>query len=171
MRNVQFKTANREIDPQRQDFHWLPESTIRHVDYPADAMVLERMENGDFYGFLQEVKTPSLDMPADGTASRASGGRVAGHQASARRVFGPIAAELSTLSDRLQRIDYARMKIDYRKGRAAEAGADRQHAGRDGRPASEASGRAASRSTSKSREIVAPAAERWKHRCAATSRC
>ena len=53
VRSIQFKTANREFDPARQDFRWVPDGNIRQVEHPAEVMVLERLENGDFYGFLR----------------------------------------------------------------------------------------------------------------------
>ncbi len=49
---VRFKTANREFDPQRQDFRWVLESDLAGHEYPPDAMVLERQANGEFYGRL-----------------------------------------------------------------------------------------------------------------------
>ena len=51
--SIQFKTANREQDPQRQDFRWIKDDAIRAIDYPPDVLVLERVENGDFYGFVK----------------------------------------------------------------------------------------------------------------------
>ncbi len=40
VRSVQFKTANREFDARREDFHWIDAAKIRQVDRPADAMTL-----------------------------------------------------------------------------------------------------------------------------------
>ena len=60
-RSTQFKTGNREQDPGRQDFHWVRDSAIRQLDYPENVLVLERSENGDFYGFLDRVDGPDTD--------------------------------------------------------------------------------------------------------------
>jgi phosphate transport system permease protein len=58
--SVQVKTANRELDPQRQDFRWIQADAIRATAQPADACVLERIENGDFYGYVKGVAGPDL---------------------------------------------------------------------------------------------------------------
>ena len=58
--SVQVKTANRELDPQRQDFRWIKADAIRATAQPADACVLERIENGDFYGYVKGVAGPDL---------------------------------------------------------------------------------------------------------------
>ena len=62
--SFQYKTANRELDPRREDFHWVAEDAVRRVEYPAGVVVLERAENGDFYGFLKDLQTPTLEVPA-----------------------------------------------------------------------------------------------------------
>ena len=58
--SVQLKTANRELDPQRQDFRWIKADAIRATAQPAEACVLERIENGDFYGYVKGVAGPDL---------------------------------------------------------------------------------------------------------------
>ena len=65
--SVQFKTANRELDPQRLDFRWIPDDAIQELTYPDDVVVLERMENGDFFGVLDRVDATGLDVPAVGS--------------------------------------------------------------------------------------------------------
>jgi phosphate transport system permease protein len=113
--SVQLKTANREFDRQRQDFRWVEEPTIRQMERPADVYVLERLENGDFYGFLRDVKTPGLDVPLEGDLpSRLRTALVTIAQRRDREL-NPLTAELSALSDRLQGIRNAIMKIDYRQ--------------------------------------------------------
>ncbi len=54
--SFQFKTGNRELDPQRSDFRWYKEGEIEAIAYPPDVFVLERQENGDFYGYLKDVQ-------------------------------------------------------------------------------------------------------------------
>lgn len=63
VRSRQFKTGNRELDRERQDYHWLPEKTIQSIDYPAGAYTVERMQNGNFYGYLDHLELPSLEVP------------------------------------------------------------------------------------------------------------
>ncbi len=122
VRSTQFKTGNRELDPRRQDFHWISAKTIRRVDYPSGAVVLERIENGDFYGFLRELKTPALKLPAGGAPGERFHAALAALQRRRREVLEPLAARLSTLSDQLDQVSYAAMKVDYQRDRAAAEG-------------------------------------------------
>ena len=39
------------------DFRWYEQGKIESIEYPADVFVLERQENGDFYGYLKDVRT------------------------------------------------------------------------------------------------------------------
>ena len=126
--SVQFKTANRELDARRQDFRWIPEGSIRGVAHPAAAMVLERAENGDFYGFLEDLKTPTLEVPARATLGERFDSALAAVSRRRRDVLEPIAAELSALNDRLQQLHYATMKLDYQKSRALAGGDPRDAA-------------------------------------------
>ena len=48
---LQFKIGNRDL--YGLDFRWQDEKGIRKLSYPAEAYVLERMEYGNFYGFLK----------------------------------------------------------------------------------------------------------------------
>ena len=48
-----LKTGNRKLTGK--DFNWLLEPRIMAVDMPADAMVVERHEWGNFYGFLLDI--------------------------------------------------------------------------------------------------------------------
>jgi phosphate transport system permease protein len=47
---LQFKVGNREL--YGLDFRWVDESAIERITYPDEAVVLERMEYGNFYGTL-----------------------------------------------------------------------------------------------------------------------
>jgi len=48
-----LKTGNRRFSPP--DFQWLFERDVSSIEYPEDAVVLERMEWGNAYGFLVSV--------------------------------------------------------------------------------------------------------------------
>ena len=82
--------------------------------------VLERLENGDFYGFLQAVHAPAVGRAA------ASGNLLARFAAALeavrrqrRDVVEPIVAELGSLSDRLQDVNDALLHLAYRQRHAA----------------------------------------------------
>lgn len=47
---VQLKTGNRDV--YGLDFRWIDEAEIRSREYPYGAVVFERLEWGDFYGFV-----------------------------------------------------------------------------------------------------------------------
>ncbi|NKB25601.1 MAG: hypothetical protein GKR87_14750 [Kiritimatiellae bacterium] len=47
---IQIKTGNRDL--YGFDFKWIPESEIREITHPVEAVVLEREEYGNFYGFI-----------------------------------------------------------------------------------------------------------------------
>ncbi|MBI4383161.1 MAG: phosphate ABC transporter permease PstA [Nitrospinae bacterium] len=51
---VKIKQANRDI--YGADFVWMDEDRIASEERPGDAVVFERYEWGDFYGFIKEVK-------------------------------------------------------------------------------------------------------------------
>lgn len=57
---LQLKIGNREINGL--DFTWISESDIRSRSYPEDIYVIERQENGNFYGTLAEVHSPGISV-------------------------------------------------------------------------------------------------------------
>jgi phosphate transport system permease protein len=52
-----FKIGNRDITGL--DFRWVLKSSIGERSFPAEIMILERREWGNFYGYLQNVKEDS----------------------------------------------------------------------------------------------------------------
>lgn len=121
VRSVQLKTANRELDTQRQDFHWYDLATIRQQSCPAEVYVLERIENGNFIGFLEDLKTPQLDLPATGDLSSRLAAACA--EIRSRRVHDlePIAAKHKALNHDLQDLRYAILKLKFRQSHAPES--------------------------------------------------
>jgi phosphate transport system permease protein len=103
---VQLKTGNREIDSQRIDFHWYPVDKIAVKDYPADFYVVERWENGDFYGCLTEIRDEEL-LQAIADVRRRQANEVK-----------PIADRLLSLSYRLQSARTTILKLEYQARRA-----------------------------------------------------
>lgn len=130
--SVQFKTANRELDPHRQDFRWIRQSDIVEVAYPEAVCVLERLENGDFFGYLTSVAGPDVKAPADrqtgdspGQESALIQGLAAGLEnvrARAARELAPIDRQLFLLANELQRLRHQERRLRYRLGQWAEEG-------------------------------------------------
>lgn len=55
---LQFKIGNRDLNGL--DFRWIDEADIAELSTPPDAISLERIEYGNFYGFLQQVAPGEL---------------------------------------------------------------------------------------------------------------
>jgi phosphate transport system permease protein len=124
VRSVQLKTANRELDPQRLDFHWYDQSTIRQVTHPPAVFVLERIEHGNFHGMLAQLKTTHLDLPAEADLVRQF--RAAWDEVRQQRAtdLDPLAAKLSALNRRLQSQRQAILVLEYRRKQAGLAEAE-----------------------------------------------
>jgi phosphate transport system permease protein len=52
---IRLKLGNRDLTGS--DFGWVDEATVVSRDRPADAVLLERREWGNFYGFLREIRS------------------------------------------------------------------------------------------------------------------
>ncbi|MEW6500273.1 MAG: phosphate ABC transporter permease PstA [Thermodesulfobacteriota bacterium] len=106
----QFKVANREM--YGLDFRWLDAAAIRQLSEPQDALVVERLENGNFHGFLREIRFPNQPpQPASDTASLTK----------ARQAIIPLLAEvdrlnasIATLNARLEKIQGQLAKLRFR---------------------------------------------------------
>ena len=59
---LQLKVGNRDIFGQ--DFRWIDEKDIASRSQPADAVLIERREHGDFFGFLNGVSAEGLTLAA-----------------------------------------------------------------------------------------------------------
>ena len=62
IRRLQLKVGNRDI--YGQDFRWIDEQDITSRTLPADAVLLERREHGNYFGFLQGVTAEGLKLTA-----------------------------------------------------------------------------------------------------------
>jgi phosphate transport system permease protein len=62
---LQFKVGNRDL--YGQDFRWIDKQDVTALTYPDDAIVLERKENGNFYGFLKSLSRNGQQLTASAT--------------------------------------------------------------------------------------------------------
>jgi phosphate transport system permease protein len=149
--STQFKTGNREQDPQRQDFRWIRDDAIAKTTYPENVCVLERAENGDFYGFVKGVAGPdvggdagaavALPHPNRGGSATATptsalanlSDAIAATRRKSAEQIARIAAELFTLSNRLQEARGKLLRLNYQKSRLAGGLARRAASGADTR--------------------------------------
>lgn len=63
-----LRTGNREVTGN--DFRWIPRPAVQETRKPSDALVLERREWGNFYGYLDAV-LENGEVVAEGSAARA----------------------------------------------------------------------------------------------------
>lgn len=115
--SVQFRTGNRELDPQRQDFRWLKQETIAELSYPEEVMVLERTGDGNLYGVLVGVLTPGL-APTSGDVHEQLHAALGALRRRQQDEIEPLAARLSTLNRQLQQLRYETLKREYKKKQA-----------------------------------------------------
>jgi len=62
IRRLQMKVGNRDVFGQ--DFRWIDEKDIAARSLPADAVLVERREHGNYFGFLQGVTAEGLTLSA-----------------------------------------------------------------------------------------------------------
>ena len=102
------KVGNR--DQGGADFRWIPEPLVTAAREPADAVVLERTEWGNFYGFVRAVER------ADGT--RVEGAEAFAELQRALAVKRDIESEIEHIEKgEIGRINYAmeRVRLDIRR--------------------------------------------------------
>jgi phosphate transport system permease protein len=124
--SVQLKTGNREIDPAREDFHWYKLDELRGTTYPADVFVLERQENGNFYGFFRGVRLSDV---AAGTPPVAGQNPPSVLQAAILAVrrqqqaeLDPLAARLVPLTYQIHSLELAETADEHRRTLLAASG-------------------------------------------------
>ena len=58
---VKLKTGNRDL--YGLDFKWVDEADIASLDYPGDAVILERREWGNYHGYIKEIRKNGTVIP------------------------------------------------------------------------------------------------------------
>lgn len=62
IRRFQLKVGNRDVFGQ--DFRWIDEKDIANRSLPGDAVLIERREHGNYFGFLQNVTAEGITLKA-----------------------------------------------------------------------------------------------------------
>ena len=119
-RRIQLKVANRDV--LGQDFRWIDENDIASRSTPADAVLLERREHGNYFGFLNGVTAEGLTLTAGSPYERLQQARklVAGKLDDTRK----IRKQMSDLNHTAESLRLKLQKLEY-KGKeqnAAEIG-------------------------------------------------
>ena len=108
---IQFKVGNRDL--YGMDFRWVSDPQIKQMNYPAEAVALERSEHGNFYGYLGGLKIEGLDLNNQGglweqfAAAREAVGK-------AEKPAQALKNTMSKLSSRREAIRQRILQIDYR---------------------------------------------------------
>lgn len=111
-RRLQLKVANRDVFGQ--DFRWIDEKDIAKRTLPADAILLERREHGNFFGFLKGVNDEGLTAPPAATLPARLDlalKQVADKEQATRQ----IKQQMSDLNSRAERIRLKLLKLEYRR--------------------------------------------------------
>ncbi len=109
-RRLQLKVGNRDVFGQ--DFRWIDEQDIATRSLPADAMLLERREHGNFFGFLKGVTADGLTLTAATPreqlqqALKLVAGKLDDTQA--------IKKQMSNLNHTAERLRLKLLKLEYR---------------------------------------------------------
>lgn len=109
-RRLQLKVGNRDVFGQ--DFRWVDEKEIISRTRPADAMLLERREHGNYFGFLKGVAVEGLDVsaaPLDEMLKRAQK-----LVAEKKQGAHAIREQMSDLNSRAERLRLKLLKLEYR---------------------------------------------------------
>ncbi|RMH71242.1 MAG: phosphate ABC transporter permease PstA [Gemmatimonadetes bacterium] len=110
-KRLQLKVGNRDL--YGMDFRWINGSDIHDQTYPVDAVAVERMEYGDFYGYLQTVTIPGLlKPPADPWDALSDTRRKLRRK---EKELEAINAKMSKLNYRQRQIRLKRQKLEYQK--------------------------------------------------------
>ena len=110
-RRLQLKVANRDVFGQ--DFRWIDEKEIANRTTPPDAMLLERHEHGNFFGFLKGITAEGLSVSATATPFETL-------QRAMKLVEGKkkgtleIKEKMSDLNNRAERLRLKLLKLEYR---------------------------------------------------------
>ncbi|MBN1591445.1 MAG: phosphate ABC transporter permease PstA [Pirellulales bacterium] len=115
--SVQFKVGNREQDPQRQDFRWIRYDAILAITYPAEVYVLERVENGDFYGYLKDTAGPDLARLSGIPVAEAFPKALGSVRSKSSEEIAPISKKLLSLGNELQKTQDKILRLTYRRDR------------------------------------------------------
>lgn len=122
-----YKTGNRDITDT--DFRWLLDARIEDLRRPPDALVLEREEWGNLYGFLERIEEAGAPV-GDGAAWAQLDERLARRHRLAGQIRELERDEIGAINFAMERLrlDERRLELEGRldAGRAREIAAQRR---------------------------------------------
>ncbi|PLX87449.1 MAG: phosphate ABC transporter, permease protein PstA [Desulfuromonas sp.] len=107
----QYKIANRDL--YGLDFKWVNETDIAQEEVPQDAFVIERTENGNFFGFLKKLQIDGLRIPASDSTHERLQAAIAHVSVlvEANRIYDK---KLSKVSYEIERLRRKQLAAEYR---------------------------------------------------------
>ncbi|MCC8190045.1 MAG: phosphate ABC transporter permease PstA [Planctomycetes bacterium] len=109
-RRVQYKVGNRELNAMA-DFRWIDADSRSQRDYPTEAVRVERLENGDLYGFLVGITDAAGAVQA--MTPEAFIHTLRDYRERWNREAEPLRRRLAALGDRWQETNLAALKAAY----------------------------------------------------------
>ena len=107
---IQFKIGNRDL--YGLDFRWIDANEIVETGFPDEIVVVERRENGNFYGRIGAVSSEGLTGATPDTWDQLQAARAALEPQVERRE--QLVDELSALSDQMESNRLDLQKLQYR---------------------------------------------------------
>ncbi|WP_018993586.1 MULTISPECIES: phosphate ABC transporter permease PstA [unclassified Thioalkalivibrio] len=106
-----IKRGNRDLDSR--DFQWYLDDFMSEWERPRDVVVLERLQWGDFYGYIREYQEDGETVAEGGEARTAFEERM------------PQTRELVQQIERIERIEIGRVNFELERLRIAQRGVER----------------------------------------------
>jgi phosphate transport system permease protein len=118
-----FKLGNRDVFGH--DFSWFLRPYISNEQRPVDAMILERREWGNFYGFLKQVKEQDKVVADSATddagAWRALQDRLARSEKIHEQIYEVEKKQIGSINYRIDKLRLQARKLELNKGRMSAA--------------------------------------------------
>ena len=109
-KRLQLKVGNRDL--YGQDYRWIDSKEIQALSYPADAIVLERTEHGNFYGFLKNLSLEGLKVPASASPGERLR-KALSLIADSREKFRDTEARMSRLNSEAEKLRLQIQKLSF----------------------------------------------------------
>jgi phosphate transport system permease protein len=118
--SVKFKVGNMEDGPA---FRWVDAKTIRETRYPENAMVLERLTNMNYYGFLRKLVAPGAASSSDISLQDQLAAAIKATQDAFAREVAPLEAKRAAFSNELRNhVKYEILRLDYQRKQLLSSG-------------------------------------------------
>src|SRR3989338_3631634 len=113
---IQLKMGNRDI--YGLDFKWIDVEDIKGIDYPENALCLERREWGNMYGFVKELKIDGAVVSvADGNIRSALSSSVEKYGELHKRIVFVAKKEIGQINYDMERLRLKIRKLELEYGK------------------------------------------------------